>query len=95
MQFPDPPLRSVHWEVRKYCELDFVDCVQYLHEVSERHSSYWASYFLRVFCIKYKIINELLLGMSGLFVSKLRHTAADLPKVERGSRLILFCVIQL
>jgi len=36
MQFPDPPLSSVHWEVRKYCELDFVDCVQYLHEVSER-----------------------------------------------------------
>ena len=34
-QFPDPPLRSIHWEVRKYCELEFIDCVQYLHEVSE------------------------------------------------------------
>ncbi|PNF29296.1 hypothetical protein B7P43_G08946 [Cryptotermes secundus] len=31
-EFPDPPLRTLHWEVRKYCELGFQDCVQYLHE---------------------------------------------------------------
>jgi len=35
--------------------------------------------------------------MSGLFVNKLHlgHTAADLPNVERGPRLILLRVSQL
>ena len=53
--------------------------------------------FLWILRIKYKYINELLLGTSGLFVTKLhlRHTAADLPKVEKGWRLILFRVSQL
>ena len=53
MQFPDPPLTSLHWEVRKYCEVDFVDCVQYLHEVRQRHSSYHTCYFIRVLYIKW------------------------------------------
>ena len=53
--------------------------------------------FIRVLCIKYKSLNELLMGMSALFVRKLhlRHTTAYLPKVERGSRLISFRVSQL
>lgn len=28
--FPKPPLRSLHWEVRQYCELNFTSCVDYL-----------------------------------------------------------------
>ena len=88
MQFPAPPLRSVHWEVRKFCELDFIDCVQYLHEVSHRLSSRCAIYISQVLRIKYKYINAFLLEMSGLFVRKLhlRHTAADLPEVGTGKR---------
>lgn len=29
--FPRPPLRSLHWEVNKYCEQSFITCVEYLH----------------------------------------------------------------
>lgn len=29
--FPRPPLRSLHWEVNKYCEESFISCVEYLH----------------------------------------------------------------
>ncbi|XP_066146533.1 transmembrane cell adhesion receptor mua-3-like isoform X2 [Euwallacea fornicatus] len=29
-QFPKPPLRSLHWEVLKYCDLSFIICVDYL-----------------------------------------------------------------
>lgn len=29
--FPKPPLRSLHWEVNKYCEQSFITCVEYLH----------------------------------------------------------------
>lgn len=28
--FPRPPLRSLHWEVRQYCEANFTTCVDYL-----------------------------------------------------------------
>ncbi|CAH1113468.1 unnamed protein product [Psylliodes chrysocephalus] len=28
--FPRPPLRSLHWEVHKYCESSFMECVNYL-----------------------------------------------------------------
>ncbi|KAJ9579592.1 hypothetical protein L9F63_004777 [Diploptera punctata] len=35
-EFPDPPLRSLHWEVRKYCELGFVECLHYLLEKVQR-----------------------------------------------------------
>lgn len=28
--FPQPPLRSLHWEVKKFCELSFISCVEYL-----------------------------------------------------------------
>lgn len=28
--FPRPPLRSLHWEVHKFCEESFVSCVEYL-----------------------------------------------------------------
>ncbi|XP_018323270.1 uncharacterized protein LOC108735691 [Agrilus planipennis] len=30
MTFPRPPLRSLHWEVRKFCEESFVICVKYV-----------------------------------------------------------------
>lgn len=29
--FPRPPLRSLHWEVHKFCEPTFVSCVEYLN----------------------------------------------------------------
>lgn len=29
--FPKPPLRTLHWEVHKYCEETFVACVEHLH----------------------------------------------------------------
>ncbi|KAL3285869.1 hypothetical protein HHI36_000389 [Cryptolaemus montrouzieri] len=28
--FPKPPLRSLHWEVHKYCEISFLSCIAYL-----------------------------------------------------------------
>lgn len=28
--FPKPPLRSLHWEVRQYCESNITSCVEYL-----------------------------------------------------------------
>ncbi|XP_017774912.1 PREDICTED: uncharacterized protein LOC108561476 [Nicrophorus vespilloides] len=28
--FPRPPLRTLHWEVQKYCEGSFLNCVEYL-----------------------------------------------------------------
>lgn len=28
-KFPDPPLRSLHWEVVKYCSRGFLDCLRY------------------------------------------------------------------
>lgn len=28
--FPRPPLRSLHWEVHRYCETSFLSCVEYL-----------------------------------------------------------------
>lgn len=31
-EFPRPPLRSLHWEVHKYCETSFPTCVDYLHK---------------------------------------------------------------
>lgn len=30
--FPRPPLRSLHWEVHKYCEPSFLECVDYLRK---------------------------------------------------------------
>lgn len=30
--FPNPPLRYLHWEVSKYCEKGFYDCLGYLHD---------------------------------------------------------------
>lgn len=30
--FPRPPLRSLHWEVHKYCEPSFLTCVDYLRK---------------------------------------------------------------
>ncbi|XP_063216195.1 uncharacterized protein LOC134527441 [Bacillus rossius redtenbacheri] len=30
--FPDPPLRTLHWEVNKYCSASFLSCLHYLHE---------------------------------------------------------------
>nr|XP_012140862.1 PREDICTED: uncharacterized protein LOC100878185 [Megachile rotundata] len=32
-EFPKPPLRSLHWEVRKYCDSSFVECLKYLEGV--------------------------------------------------------------
>ncbi|VEN60494.1 unnamed protein product, partial [Callosobruchus maculatus] len=29
-KFPKPPLRSLHWEVAKYCEPSFHECIEYL-----------------------------------------------------------------
>nr|XP_033321095.1 uncharacterized protein LOC117217535 [Megalopta genalis] len=29
-EFPHRPLRSLHWEVRRYCEVSFVECLKYL-----------------------------------------------------------------
>lgn len=29
--FPRPPLRSLHWEVHKFCEPTFISCVEYLY----------------------------------------------------------------
>ncbi|KAJ8921357.1 hypothetical protein NQ315_002972, partial [Exocentrus adspersus] len=29
-EFPRPPLRSLHWEVHKFCEPSFIGCVEYL-----------------------------------------------------------------
>nr|CAD7403355.1 unnamed protein product [Timema cristinae] len=31
-KFPDPALRTLHWEVKKHCMADFISCVQYLQE---------------------------------------------------------------
>ncbi|XP_023311572.1 uncharacterized protein LOC111692090 [Anoplophora glabripennis] len=31
-EFPRPPLRSLHWEVHKYCEPSFSGCVDYLRK---------------------------------------------------------------
>lgn len=28
--FPKPPLRALHWEVNKFCEVSFITCVEYL-----------------------------------------------------------------
>ncbi|XP_066252677.1 transmembrane cell adhesion receptor mua-3-like [Euwallacea similis] len=28
--FPKPPLRSLHWEVLKHCDISFINCVDYL-----------------------------------------------------------------
>ncbi|XP_044258930.1 uncharacterized protein LOC123007610 [Tribolium madens] len=30
--FPRPPLRSLHWEVHKYCEQSLIECVDYLRK---------------------------------------------------------------
>jgi hypothetical protein len=30
--FPRPPLRSLHWEVHKYCEQSLVECANYLRK---------------------------------------------------------------
>ncbi|XP_017875565.1 uncharacterized protein LOC108622288 [Ceratina calcarata] len=35
-QFPKPPLRSLHWEVRRHCDASFVECLKYLERVIER-----------------------------------------------------------
>lgn len=29
-EFPKPPLRSLHWEVNKYCDVSFYQCIKYL-----------------------------------------------------------------
>ncbi|XP_076627864.1 uncharacterized protein LOC143345036 [Colletes latitarsis] len=29
-EFPKPPLRSLHWEVRRHCDASFVGCLKYL-----------------------------------------------------------------
>ncbi|XP_076646290.1 uncharacterized protein LOC143355396 [Halictus rubicundus] len=31
-EFPRKPLRSLHWEVRRYCEASFVECLKYLEK---------------------------------------------------------------
>ncbi|XP_076664972.1 uncharacterized protein LOC143367231 [Andrena cerasifolii] len=31
--FPKPPLRSLHWEVRRHCEASFVECLRYLERI--------------------------------------------------------------
>ncbi|KAF2881347.1 hypothetical protein ILUMI_24826 [Ignelater luminosus] len=30
--FPKPPLRSLHWEVHKFCEVSFMICIEYLSQ---------------------------------------------------------------
>lgn len=32
-EFPQPGLRSVHWEVRKYCDASFTECLKYLERI--------------------------------------------------------------
>lgn len=32
-EFPTPGLRSLHWEVRKYCDASFVECLKYLERI--------------------------------------------------------------
>ncbi|XP_032688394.1 uncharacterized protein LOC116852300 [Odontomachus brunneus] len=32
-EFPKPGLRSVHWEVRKYCDASFAECLKYLERI--------------------------------------------------------------
>lgn len=32
-EFPMPGLRSLHWEVRKYCDASFVECLKYLEGI--------------------------------------------------------------
>ncbi|XP_025157801.1 uncharacterized protein LOC105184182 [Harpegnathos saltator] len=32
-EFPRPGLRSLHWEVRKYCDASFVECLKYLERI--------------------------------------------------------------
>ncbi|CAD1476241.1 unnamed protein product, partial [Heterotrigona itama] len=32
-EFPKPPLRSLHWEVRRYCDASFVECLKYLETI--------------------------------------------------------------
>lgn len=34
--FPRPPLRSLHWEVQRYCEDSFIDCIKYLHKTIQQ-----------------------------------------------------------
>ncbi|XP_053976515.1 mesocentin-like [Hylaeus volcanicus] len=29
-EFPKPPLRSLHWEVRRHCDASFLECLKYL-----------------------------------------------------------------
>ncbi|XP_072944511.1 uncharacterized protein [Epargyreus clarus] len=33
--FPTPPLRSLHWEVKANCHVDFYNCINYLHSIIE------------------------------------------------------------
>ncbi|XP_076749060.1 uncharacterized protein LOC143422371 [Xylocopa sonorina] len=35
-EFPKPPLRSLHWEVRRHCDAGFIECLKYLEGVIER-----------------------------------------------------------
>ncbi|CAL7945480.1 unnamed protein product [Xylocopa violacea] len=35
-EFPKPPLRSLHWEVRRHCDASFADCLKYLEGIIER-----------------------------------------------------------
>ncbi|KAL2715376.1 mesocentin-like [Vespula squamosa] len=32
-EFPNPTLRSIHWEVRKHCQASFVECLKYLGRI--------------------------------------------------------------
>ncbi|XP_020723676.2 uncharacterized protein LOC100650386 [Bombus terrestris] len=32
-EFPKPPLRSLHWEVRRHCEVSFVECLKYIESI--------------------------------------------------------------
>ncbi|CAK9804389.1 hypothetical protein ANTPLA_LOCUS4031 [Anthophora plagiata] len=32
-EFPKPPLRSLHWEVRRHCDASFVECLKYLERI--------------------------------------------------------------
>ncbi|XP_043511779.1 uncharacterized protein LOC122529581 [Frieseomelitta varia] len=32
-EFPKPPLKSLHWEVRRYCDASFVECLKYLETI--------------------------------------------------------------
>ncbi|KAG8231224.1 hypothetical protein J437_LFUL005898, partial [Ladona fulva] len=34
--FPEPPLRSLHWEVRRHCLVSFVDCLRYIEHETKR-----------------------------------------------------------